>query len=239
MSKRVGLVLIILALLSLDARAQTERRQRQVGAQSVSEVVVTIQEQFFNLFLETMFKGLRAPSFPLSSVEREKDERNALARSDAHAGGQQCGSVIVLEREADGVRTAVRFEEGRIVAPVAFSGSYSSTLLGCLNFRGWADTTMLLDFDRERQTLSGRVVIRDIHLNGVPSVTNGVIVRLVQDALDKRINPIQILPASQLTARVPVAAAGGAITLRAREVRPQIEPGVLHLHIVYEFEAAR
>ncbi|MGB9181433.1 MAG: hypothetical protein WCB68_19540 [Pyrinomonadaceae bacterium] len=239
MSKRVAFILVILVFSNLSARAQTKGRQRQVNAQPASEVTVTIQEQFFNLFLDTMFAGLRPPSFPLSSIERKDDERMALARSDAHASGQQCASVIVLERETDGVRTAVRFEEGRIVAPVAFSGSYSSTLLGCLNFRGWADTTMGLEFDRERQTLSGRVVIRDIHLNGVPSVTNGVIVQLVQDALDKRINPIQILPASQLTARVPVAAAGGAITLRAREVRPQIEPGVLHLHIVYEFEATR
>lgn len=238
MNKRAALIFIVLISLSLNARAQTKGRPRQVNAQTTSEVTIAIQEQFFNLFLETMFEGLRAPSFPLARVE-QKDERIAVARSDDHAGVQQCASVIVLERETNGVRTAVRFEDGRIVAPVAFSGSYSSTLLGCLNFKGWADTLMGLEFDRERQTLSGRVVIRDIHLNGVPSVTNGVVVRLVQDALDKRINPIQILPASQLTTRVPVAAAGGAITLRAREVRPQIEPGLLRLHIVYEFEAAK
>jgi hypothetical protein len=150
----------------------------------------------------------------------------------------QCASVIVLEREVGGVRTAVRFENGRITAPLAFSGSYAVALLGCIRFQGWAETTIRLDFDRARQVLSARVDVQDIHLSGVPSLANGVIVSLVQNSIDRRINPVEILQAAQLSARIPIAAAGGALRLLAKEVRPEIIPGSLRLHIIYEFAPA-
>jgi hypothetical protein len=132
----------------------------------------------------------------------------------------------------------VRFESGRISAPLAFSGSYSVALLGCIYFQGWAETTINLEFDRARQVLSGHVEVQDIHLNGVPGLASGVILNLVQNSIDRRINPVEILPASQLSARIPIAAAGGALRLMAREVRPEIVAGALRLHIIYEFTKA-
>ncbi|HEY0404430.1 MAG TPA: hypothetical protein VGC89_01800 [Pyrinomonadaceae bacterium] len=242
------------------ALAQAERasRSRQVSAAPEAEATVTLNEQFLNLFLETMFTRLRGPAFPLSlaRVEQQRPaEAIAVARESQQAAHQQrglplkhsrmsvaapaqCASVIVLEREVGGIRTAVHFESGRISAPLAFSGSYAVALLGCIHFQGWAETTIKLDFDRARQVLSARVEVEDIHLNGVPGLASGVIVSLVQNSIDGRINPVEILPASQLSARIPIAAAGGALRLLAKEVRPEVIPGALRLHIIYEFAPA-
>jgi hypothetical protein len=220
-----------------QATVQTPQTQQTPPASSVpaAEAVITLNEQFLNALLDAMFTRLGAPSFPLAQAggERPGVSPPTLARSVAPAN--QCGSVVVLEREMNGVKTAVRFEQGRIVAPLAFTGSYSVLLLGCMRFQGWADTVINLDFDRERQVLSARVDVQDIHLSGIPSLANGVIINLVQNSLDTRINPVEILQAAQLTTRLPITAAGGALRLRAREVRPEILPGSLRLHISYEF----
>jgi hypothetical protein len=254
-------IALIIFWLSSDAQAQAERssRTRQVNAApAAAEVTVTLNEQFLNAFLDTMFTRLRAPQFPLSltSAEPQPEVRPATTvsnNSDAthhpaslhlkedsktRAEAAQCSSVIVLEREVSGVRTAVRFENGKITAPLAFSGSYAVALLGCIRFQGWAETTIRLDFDRARQSLSANVEVQDIHLNGVPGLASGVILSLVQNSIDSRINPVEILPASQLSARIPIAAAGGALRLVAKEVRPEVVPGALRLHIMYEFAPA-
>jgi hypothetical protein len=256
-------VLIVALLISAQsfspsAFAQGERatRVRQTSAPA-AEATVTLNEQFLNSFLDAMFTRLRGPQFPLALTKLQpQDETPAQSRPDAEAAihrqislsfnsqppafnpPAQCASVIVLEREVGGVRTAVHFEDGRITAPLAFSGSYSVALLGCIRFQGWAETSIQLEFDRGRQTLSARVEVQDIHLSGVPGLASGVIVNLVQNSIDQRINPVEILQAAQLSARIPIATAGGALRLMAREVRPEIVPGALRLHIIYEFEKA-
>lgn len=244
------------------AQGESASRARQASASPAAEATVTINEQFINSFLDAMFTRLRGPQFPLSlaSLEQQEETADALGLNNqktAHlqirfplkaeqaesaqaksTSPAQCASVIVLEREVGGVRTAVRFENGRITAPLAFSGSYAVALLGCIRFQGWADTVIRLDFDRTRQVLSARVEVQDIHLSGVPSLASGVIVGLVQNSIDRRINPVEILQAAQLSARLPIAAAGGALRLMAKEVRPEVVPGALRLHIIYEFTKA-
>lgn len=254
-----GIALIVFSNgLSLSAFAQGERasRTRQVNASPAAEAIVTLNEQFLNSFLDAMFTRLRGPQFPLSlsRVQPQKESPTAAAASDNQlmvhhrtgfsltglppAAPAQCSSVIVLEREVNGVRTAVRFENGRISAPLAFSGSYAVAILGCISFQGWAETTISLNFDRARQVLSAHVEVQDIHLSGVPSLASGVIVSLVQNSIDRRINPVEILQAAQLSARIPIATAGGALRLMAKEVRPEIIQGALRLHIIYEFTKA-
>jgi hypothetical protein len=137
-----------------------------------------------------------------------------------------------------GVRTAVRFENGRVVAPLAFRGSYSVALIGCVDFQGWADTVINLSFDRERQVLSARVTVADIHLSNIPSLASGVIVGLVQNSIDRRINPVEILQAAQLSTRLSITGSGGALRMRATEIRPEVLPKALSLHIFYEFTPA-
>src|SRR5207253_7534564 len=133
------------------------------------------------------------------------------------------------------IRTAIKLEPGRMTAPLAFSGSYNSTLLGCLEFRGWANTTWELEFVRARQSLLARVRIDEIHLTNVPSVAAGSLAKIVQSEVDKRINPLAILRLDQLSARMPIPPAKGALRLRAKEVAPEIVSGALHLRINYEF----
>ncbi|HEX8144911.1 MAG TPA: hypothetical protein VF553_20250 [Pyrinomonadaceae bacterium] len=239
----LGMLASDYSLATTLAQTPQQSRPRQATAQThaptpaapSAEATVTLNEQFLNALLEAMFTRLGAPSFPLGLASTERPSRSLPSAAHGIATTNQCASVVVLEREMSGVKTAVHFEQGRIVAPLAFTGSYSVLLLGCMRFQGWADTVINLNFDRERQVLSARVDVQDIHLGGIPSLANGVIINLVQNSLDSRINPVEILQAAQLTTRLPITAAGGALRLRAKEVRPEILPGSLRLHISYEF----
>jgi hypothetical protein len=218
--KRVaGASLVITSLLLVASYAQEPAsRGRRVSNAPAAEATVTVNEQFLNSFLDAMFENLREPSVPLSS------------------GGQDsCVSEIRLKREVNGVRTAVHFENGHVVGPLAFAGAYSSTLLGCFEFSGWADSEINLSFDAQRQALVARFNLRDIHLNDVPSLASGPVLNIVQNTIDRRYNPVELLTLEQLSARVNVQPAGGALRLRATEVRPEITSNALALHITYEF----
>jgi len=199
----------------------------QAAPSGTPEVTVSVNEEFLNAFLDSMFTNLKAPSVPLVITPADKD------RSAAESYG--CQSVITLQREEGGVKTAVKLGQGSISAPLAFAGSYNSTLLGCIEFRGWANTIWGLEFDRTRQALLARVQVQDIHLTNVPALASGPLVKLVQSAIDTRINPLELLKLDQLSGRVPVAPAKGALQLRAKDVRPEVVPGSLHLHVTYEF----
>jgi hypothetical protein len=140
---------------------------------------------------------------------------------------------VTLQRESQGTRTAVHFADGRINAPVAFRGTYEAALVGCLKFEGWADTELQLSFDRERQVLTGRINVRSVQLKNLPSLVAGGVTQLVQDAIDRRVNPVELLRAEQLGARI-VVSQGNVLRLRAREVRHEVGQKELRLHIIYE-----
>ena len=147
----------------------------------------------------------------------------------------QCASEIRLKREVGGVRTAVHFENGRIVGPLAFAGAYSASYLGCIEFSGWADSEVNLEFNNERRALLARFRLRDIHLGNVPALANRPLLAMVQTAIDRRYNPVDLLTIEQLSTRVNIPPAKGALQLRATEIRPEITPAGLTLHITYEF----
>jgi hypothetical protein len=208
---------LLLAFLLTFPSPQGGARAERVS--QAGEVGVVLTEEFLNSLLVAVASRPEPPSFPLSK---------------GGEGKGKCESRVQLLPEASGVRTAVRFVEGRITAPVAFRGSYDAPLVGCLNFQGWADTSFGLEFDRARQTLNARVTVRDLKLKNIPkSLVGGGLTGLVQDALDGRVNPVEILRAEQLGARVPVTR-GDELRLRARDVRHEIVGRELRLHIVYE-----
>lgn len=214
---RVSSLLLSLALACSPVTVNVSARERVSEA---GEVLVVLNESFLNSLLAAVASQPEPPSFPLSK---------------GGGGDNKCASRVQLLPEAAGERTAVRFRDGSINAPVAFRGSYAAPLVGCLNFEGWADAYFQLEFDRERQALKARVTVRDLKLKNVPSalMTSGGLTGLVQDALDERVNPVEILRAEQLGARVPVTR-DSQLRLRARDVRHEIVGNELRLHIVYE-----
>ncbi len=231
---RLLLLLCCLGLRPAFLCAQTEATRARAVAPA--EVTVTLNEAFFNVLLETVFRDFKAPAYPLSLTGVAK-RRTRNPEKTSHAL-PQCLSEVLVVREATGVKTAVRLSEGVISAPIAFTGSYKPPL-GCLRFQGWAETEMTLDFNQPQQTLNLRVTVKKIHLQNVPDLAAGPLRRLVQNSLDERINPLPLLKAEQLAAQMPLAALGGALQLRAREVRPEIVNGALRLHINYEFSRAK
>jgi len=220
---RKALILIILVASSDGVLAQesTATRGRRISNSPAAEATITVNEQFLNSFLTAIFDNLQEPSMPLTI--------------GGTAPSAQCASEIRLKREVEGVRTAVHFENGRIVGPLAFAGAYGSSYLGCIEFSGWADSEVNLEFNSERRALVARFRLRDIHLNNVPALANGPLVTMVQTAIDRRYNPVDLLTLEQLSTRVNIQPAKGALLLRAKEILPEITSSGLTLHIIYEF----
>jgi hypothetical protein len=212
--------------LSAAGAAGQAARAREVKPIPAGEVVVVLGEQTFNALLEALFTLPQPPSFPLARGGADGPRREG-----------ECRSEITLAREIGGTRTRVVLAQGRVGAPVAFRGSYEAPLVGCLKFEGWADTVLNLSFDQSKQALAARVEVLRLNLNGVPSLVGGGITGLVQDALDSRVNPVEILRAEQVSAQLPLRrlATGGSLRLRAREVRHEVLQGELRLRIAYEF----
>jgi hypothetical protein len=206
MKKQLLTLLIAILLCVSFAKAQT------------AEVTISLNEPFFDAFLEAMFTNLKQPDFKLSETENE-----------------DCVEKVKLEREMNGVKTAVKFKNGKIVAPIAFAGSYSAPLIGCIEFKGWAEANVDLEFDQEKQTLFGRANVKNVQLNNVPGFAGGVVAKLLQGSIDKKINPVEILNAEKLNFLVPVAVAQGNLKLKARSLRHEIVGNALSVVITYEF----
>ncbi len=202
-----------------------------------AEITISFTEQFANSFLDALFTNLKPPVFPLGADNKPEQSLRKSANAFS-ASTSACASEVVLQRETDGVRTAIHFTKEGIVAPLAFTGTYNTGLLGCVRFRGWANASINLEYDRQSQSLLARVAVQDFHLSDLSTRASGVVKELVQSAINKRVNPIKILQAAQLAARLPVTAAGGVLRLRVTDLRPEILQNELRLHLFYEFTRA-
>jgi hypothetical protein len=200
-----------------------------VWGQNAPEIVVTLDEKFLNAFLGAVFDNLDTPKFQLA---KKTQKQNAASRAE-------CDESIVLLREANGVKTAVRFDEGKIVTPLAFVGKYDFPFVGCSDFSGWAEANLNLEYDQAKQVLFGRVKVNKVDFNGVPSMASGLAARLVQNSVDKKINPIEILKTEQVSATVPVRYANGSIKLRAVAMKPEILGNALNVRVAFEFAKAQ
>jgi hypothetical protein len=219
--KPLGFIMLLVFSTAVLAQVSTALRDRRISNAPAAEATVTVNEQFLNSFLTAIFDNLQEPAMPLTI--------------GGGTSSAECASEIRLKREVEGVRTAVHFENGRITGPLAFAGAYNSSLLGCIEFSGWADSEVNLEFDSQRRALVARFHLRDIHLNNVPAIANGPLLNMVQTAIDKRYNPVDLFTLEQLSTSVNIQPAKGALRLRAKEIRPEITPAGLMLHIIYEF----
>ncbi len=221
--RRIICASFVLALFTFSVRTQepSPTRGRRVNSAPAAEATVSVNEQFLNSFLTAIFDNLHEPSMPLTIG-------GATSTSE-------CASEIRLKREAGGVQTKVHFENGRIVGPLAFAGAYNSTLMGCVEFSGWADSEVTLAFDSVRRAVIARFHLRDIHLNNTPAALNGPLLNMVQGTIDRKYNPVELFTLEQLSTRVNIQPAGGALRLQATDVRTEVTAAAVTLHIFYEF----
>ena len=214
-------IVCFIFVLTCQAQEPPGTRGRRVNNAAAAEATVTVNEQFLNSFLTAIFDNLQEPSMPLTI--------------GGASSTSECASEIRLKRETAGVRTQVHFENGRIVGPLAFAGGYNSTLMGCIEFSGWAESEVSVEFDSARRAVVARFHVRDVHLNNTPAMLNAPLLNMVQGTIDRRYNPVELFTLEQLSTRANIQPAGGALRLEATDVRPEITPAGITLHISYEF----
>jgi hypothetical protein len=204
------------------------------GGDPPATVVVSISDSFFDQLLATIFTDLGPPSFKLAATETQSDAPS-IQRA-AFQGG--CTNSVTLAAEGNNVKTQVRFAGGKISAPLVFSGNYNF-LGNCMQFKGWAETTIQLSFDQPSQTLYGRVTVEGVNLEGVAPFANNFVTVFVRSAIDNKVNPIQFLRPQQLQLLIPVQASNGSVKAQVKDVRAEVPDGFLRLHITYEFSGTK
>ena len=236
----VGLVIgaaaavFFLGVPSAKAIPGTPVQAPATGGDPPATVVVSIGDSFFDELLGTVFRDLGPPTFNLSQMDGRASSSNL--EPAAFQGG--CTNSVTLAPEASSVKTRVQFAAGKVSAPLSFSGNYN--LLGnCMQFKGWAETTIQLSFDQPSQTLYGRVNVEGVNLEGVAPFANNFVTVFVRTAIDSRVNPIQFLRPQQLQLLLPVQASNGSVKGQVKDVRSEVQDGFLRLHITYDFSGAK
>jgi len=200
---------------------------------------LTLNQQFFDTILQTIFRDMNAPAFPLNITGQNSPESSFQPAQIAFQDNSgNCDGKITLLPEGSGVKTDVRLQDGRINAPLAFSGS--TTLLGqCFPFKGWAQAGLNLYFEPNEQTVNGEIKVETVNLDGVSPVASGIIAQFVQNSLNSRVNPITILRGRQIALNLPIAATGGTLNAQVKDVRSEIKENNLNLFITYDFKGVK
>ncbi len=180
---------------------------------------IVLRQQFFNEVLGTIFQEMNAPAFPLGSEAADCD-----------------GRINVLQ-QGSGVQTGVNFDNNRITAPLAFTGSYASPF-GCLRFTGWAQSNFEMRFDAQNQAVFGQLNIETVNLDGLNPVVGALVTPVVQSTLNTRVNPIRILDGRQIAINMPIAAANGSLQASVADVRAEVKDSALNLYVIYDFSGA-
>ena len=188
------------------------------GGPPPGTAVVELNEQFFGALLDSIFRDLNKPSFP-------------------PGGNEGCQNRVVIEPAAGDVKTGVLMRDGKVVVPLAFSGTYD--LMGCQNVRGTAEAGLDFRFAPDEQTLYGQLNVAGVNLEGMSPVLSGFATAFVQGAINQRVNPITLLRGQQLTMNVPVQAAGGTLRAQAKDVRAEAKDNKLRLYVTYDFRGSK
>ena len=205
-----------------------------VGGDPANTVIISLTDDFLDALLGAVFKDLGPPSFNLASMGSQTGSSNI--RPAAFQAG--CTNSVTITPEGSNIKTQVQFAGGKITAPMVFTGNYG--LLGnCMQFKGWAQTTIQLYFDQPSQALYGRVNVEGVNLEGVAPFANNFLTVFVRTAIDQRVNPLEVLRPSQLQVMIPVRASDGAVKAQAKDVRAEVQDGFLHLHVTYDFVGAK
>jgi hypothetical protein len=211
-------------------------RPPDAGGMPPGTAEIVIREDFFNQVLATVFRDMNPPAFPVGLARNEAGEGGASFAS--FQAGQACDGLLKILPEGSGVKTGVRFDDGKLSAPLAFSGSYNSAF-GCLQFTGWAQADLELRFDAAQQTVFGRINVETVNLDGVSPLISGLVTPVVQTTINNRVNPIQMIQGKQIALNMPIAATQGNLRADVKDVRAEVKDQALHLYAVYEFSGDR
>ena len=199
-----------------------------------ADVTITLNEQFFDALLDSIFEHGGPPEIPIASRKIENKNNIKLSNSFlSNTSAGPCTESVKLLRENQAVRTAVRFREGKIYMPIAFSGGYNPPLIGCVDFGGYAESNIDLEFDKSSQRLIGRVTVLNVVLNGTAGIGSSVVTKMVQSAIDKRLNPIEIIKTEKLSFSLPMQTS--SVRMEAAGIRSEIVNNTLQIHVDYVF----
>lgn len=195
---------------------------------------VVLNQQFFDTVLTTIFRDMNAPAFPLNLTGKNVFDDTTRPQYASFAFQNTCDGKIVLQPQGSSVTTGIRLENGRITAPLAFTGS-TSILGQCINFAGWAQANLGLRYDAEQQTVFGQINVETVNLDGVSPLVSGLVTPLVQNTINQKVNPITILRGQQIALNLPIAATSGTLKANVKDVRAEIKENALNLYVTYDF----
>ncbi|HQZ97254.1 MAG TPA: hypothetical protein PLP21_13110 [Pyrinomonadaceae bacterium] len=213
-----------------------------------AEVTISLNEAFFDSLLDSVFQNFDPPEFSMASTDVYRGGAETQSgfgwgssfwpadSGSLRLSGENpyCNESVKLLREMKGVRTAVKFRDGKIYVPLAFSGNYAPPLIGCVEFAGWAEANLDLEFDQNTQKLVGRVRVYNVNLNGTGGIGGSVIAKLIQGSIDKKLNPIEIMSLDKVSFGVPVQSSG-TLRMKAQKIKPEVGAGALNVRVEYEF----
>jgi|SRR5687768_5279006 len=227
-----GVAMFFMGAPSAKSVPGTAIRPPDPGGNPPATVVISLEQSFIDAVLATTFTGLGTPTFQLGRADTETTEQFTPA---LFQGG--CNNSITMLADGSGVKTGVQFQNGKVTAPMAFTGSYN--LAGCLQFKGWAQSDIRLQFDEAKQTVYGYVDVQGVNLEGVNPIANNFLTTFVQGAINQRVNPLVLVSEQQLSLMIPVKGSNGVVKARAKDVRAEILDGSLKLHLTYEFSGVK
>lgn len=195
---------------------------------------IVLRQDFFNQILQTIFRDMSAPSFPLNLTGQNNVENREVVRYGLLQSGSGCEGKITLLPEGSGVQTGLRFQENRLTAPLAFSGS-TSVFGSCIQFTGWAQANLELRYDVEQQSVFGQINVETVNLDGVIPVISSFVTPIVQSTINQRVNPIQVLQGKQIALNVPINATNGNLQANVKDVRAEVKDNALNLYVIYDF----
>ena len=202
---------------------------------------VVLNQQFFDTVLATIFRDMNAPAFPLNLTGRNNFDvapRPQLASFALQNNSGNCDGRIILQPTGSGATTGVRLENGKITAPLAFTGS-TSIIGQCINFAGWAQANLALRYDETQQTVFGQINVETVNLDGVSPLISGFVTPLVQTTINNRVNPIVILRGQQIALNMPIAATEGTLKANVKDVRSEIKENALNLYVTFDFAGTK
>lgn len=231
-----------------------------------AEIKISLDEQFFEALLEAVFNNLDEPKVQLSLSKYEFRNLNRAKNSPGGYGSESstdfvtaafegrgeelfgesevsgsrstaCDETVRLKREMDGVRTSVKFRQGKIYSPIAFEGNYNPPLIGCIGFSGWAETQIDLVFDKATNALVANAKVLNVNLSGTNGVGGSLVSRLLQRAIDRKMNPFKIIDLNRLSFTVPVQDSG-KLRMEAIGIRHEVLDRKLDVYLKYEFKKA-